>query len=298
MKLCLTVTSDYIHLYGHDFRAILDVARQADAAGFYQLDFAEHLLMGDGKSYPFGEYPAPLLEPWPEPVTAMAAAAAVTENIRLTTGILIAALRPPALLAKQMATLDSISRGRVDLGVGTGWQIEEFDACGVPFKSRGKRMDDTLRLCQQLWKGEYVTYRTDDFALNNVVAVPPPVQPGGVPIWFGGNPDQRTADRIAELGVGWIPLFLPEPVLQQGIDLMRRTLEQHGRDPNSLQVRHQLPLVHNADGTLNIEATIAPIPRLAEMGVTVAGIGLGWSVRQRERVGDFLKEFAAAVRAL
>ena len=59
-----------------------------------------------------------------------------------------------------------------------------------------------------------------------------------------------------------------------------------------------MPLVHNADGTLNIEATIAPIPRLAEMGVTVAGIGLGWSVRQRERVGDFLKEFAAAVRAL
>jgi alkanesulfonate monooxygenase SsuD/methylene tetrahydromethanopterin reductase-like flavin-dependent oxidoreductase (luciferase family) len=150
----------------------MDVGRWAEAAGIDQLDIAEHLLMGDGKSYPFGEYPAPLDDPWPEPIAALAAIAAVTHTVRLGTGVLIAPLRPPALLAKQLATLDRISNGRLDIGLAAGWQREEYQACAIPFAQRNQRMDDTVRACRALWTGERVTLKLPTVELDNVLAVP------------------------------------------------------------------------------------------------------------------------------
>lgn len=276
MKICLTVTSDYGRLFGHDMSKIIDIAKMADVAGLYQLDFAEHLLMGDGIGYPNGKYPLPLDEPWPEPMMALAVAAAVTKNIRLTTGILIAALRPAGLLAKQWAMLDSLSKGRTDIGVGVGWQKQEFDACGIPFETRGRRLDDTIRACKALWSGEYCSFASDTFNFNDVIAVPPPVQKD-LPIWWAGPPSQKTADRIAEMGIGWIPLFLPDDKLKAGIDLIRATMEKKGRDPKALLVRHQLLGTFGADGKIDLEKTFAKADYYEAIGVTCFGLGIGWS---------------------
>lgn len=295
MKISLTVTSDYGRLYGRDLSKIIDVARMADAAGLYQLDFAEHLCMGDGKGYPNGEYPLPLDEPWPEPLLALAAAAAVTTRIRLTTGILIAALRPPAVLAKQIATLDSLSKGRVDLGVGVGWQKQEFDASGIPFATRGQRLDDTIRACRALWRAEYVSFASRDFNFDDVIAVPAPVQKE-LPIWWAGPVTQKTADRIAELGVGWIPLFLPDDALQAGIELIRGTLQRHGRDPAELQVRHQLQASFDARGKIDLDKTFAKRDFYESIGVTTFGIGVGWSVASVDDVPELIERLGAYCR--
>ncbi|HEY3699561.1 MAG TPA: TIGR03619 family F420-dependent LLM class oxidoreductase [Spongiibacteraceae bacterium] len=283
MKISITLTSEYNLLYGHDFSRILDLARWAEDAGIHQLDIAEHLLMGDGESYPFGKYPAPLDEPWPEPITSLAAIAAVTKRMRLGTGILIAPLRPPALLAKQLATLDRISNGRVDIGIASGWQIEEYQACGIPFENRNKRMDDTIRACQALWTGERVTLKLDTVELNNVLAVPTPVQKP-LPIWYGGAPTAVTAKRIAEFGHGWVPLFLPEAELSKGIALIREAFCARGRNPDELQVRHSLFPSFNSSGKFDLEATCEPVERLQAMGVTMINLGLGWCVRETDAV--------------
>ena len=104
------------------------------------------------ENYVWGKFPVPPDAPWFEPLTMLTAIAAVTTRVRLATGILIAPLRPAAFLAKQVATLDQISGGRVDLGVGTGWQREEYDAQGLAFEQRGQLLDDTLAACTVLWR--------------------------------------------------------------------------------------------------------------------------------------------------
>ena len=104
-------------LLGGDLRSLLDVVREADQAGIHQVIFPDHVVMGEKlEAYPYGEYRLPLDEPWYEPMTMMTAAASVTQRLRVSTGILISPLRPPALLAKQVATLDVLSDGRLDLG--------------------------------------------------------------------------------------------------------------------------------------------------------------------------------------
>lgn len=289
MKISITLTSEYNRLYGHDFTRLLDLARWSEDAGIHQLDLAEHLLMGDGTSYPFGDYPAPLDEPWPEPITSLAAIAAVTSRIRLGTGVLIAPLRPPALLAKQLATLDRIANGRLDIGIASGWQIEEYQACAIPFDGRNQRMDDTVRACKALWSGQRVTLKLDTIELNNVLAVPAPVQTP-LPIWYGGNASAATARRIAEFGNGWIPLFLPEPALAAGIELIREAFRARGRNPDELQVRHALLPSFDRHGRLDLPATCEGVERLRRLGVTMINLGLGWSIRDPEAVPATLRD--------
>ena len=138
-------------LYGKDLSGVVDTARVAEAAGIHQIALPDHLAIGPNTdAYPYGKFPLPNSEPWLEPVTTLAAIAGATRRIRLGTGVLIAPLRPALLLAKSLATLDVLSRGRVDLGVGLGWQREEFEAAGVAFEGRAARMDDTLRACRVL----------------------------------------------------------------------------------------------------------------------------------------------------
>src|SRR5512143_374692 len=119
------------------WRSILELAQAAEAAGVDRIVVPDHVAMGTHtEEYSWGRFPVPPEAPWVEPLTVLSAIAAVTDRLRLATGILIAPLRPAALLAKTVATLDVLSNGRVDLGVGTGWQREEFDAVGRRFEDR------------------------------------------------------------------------------------------------------------------------------------------------------------------
>ncbi|MCU1458611.1 MAG: putative F420-dependent oxidoreductase, Rv2161c family [Actinomycetia bacterium] len=297
MQTSLTV-SGFQRLFGSDPSVIVDLARVAETAGFDQLLLPDHVAIGPHTDrYPFGPvFPDPATEPWFEPMTLLSAMAMVTTRIRLGTGILIAPLRPAALLAKTAATLDQISGGRLDLGIGSGWQREEFDAVGVPFESRVARMDDTLRACRALWtQPPPVTFRSATVELADIWSLPQPVQAGGIPLWFGGGANPAVARRIAELGVGWMPINLVEaPALAQGVATIRAAFTAAGRDPLTLRVRVGIPVVTRADGSVDVEATTAPVAELEAAGATMVSVGLGRSLKDPEAVGDFLTQIGSA----
>ena len=129
--------------------------------------------------YPFGKFPYGPEEPWPEPLILLAAIAGVTERVRLGTGILISPLRPAVLLAKTAATLDQVSHGRLDLGVGLGWQREEFSAGGVSFKNRRVVFADQLRACVALWtRPGPVSFASETVNFTDIWCEPRPMQAG------------------------------------------------------------------------------------------------------------------------
>ena len=112
----------------------------------------DHVVMGERvEKYPFGKFQGSPASDWLEPLVELGVYAGMTKNIRLSAGIVITPLRPAALLAKQLATLDVLSRGRVEIGVGVGWQKEEYDACGVPWEGRYGLMHEQVRACKLLW---------------------------------------------------------------------------------------------------------------------------------------------------
>ncbi|MGH8982890.1 MAG: TIGR03619 family F420-dependent LLM class oxidoreductase [Acidimicrobiia bacterium] len=298
MNLSVTI-SGLTRLYGDDLAAMLDTARLADEAGVDELVLPDHVIMGPRLDrYPFGRFPYGPEEPWLEPLTALAAFAGATERVRLSTGVLIAPLRPAVLLAKTAATLDVLSRGRLDLGVGTGWQPEEYDASGVPFEGRVARLDDTVRACHALWTQDPpVTFASPTVSFGDTWCLPRPLQAGGIPVSFGGGGNRGTARRIAELGAGWLPIGVtPVEELDRGIGLIREACAAIGRDPATVGVRAGLAVATDGDGGVDLDRTLAPVPGLADLGVTTVSVGLGRFLRTPTDVEPFLRSLVTALR--
>jgi probable F420-dependent oxidoreductase len=305
MQVSVTI-SGFSRLFDNDMSRVLDAARQIDDAGAHQLVLADHVVMGDRTDrYPFGTFPYGPEEPWPEPITLLAAIAAVTERVRLGTGILITPLRPPALLAKMVATLDQISKGRVDLGVGTGWQREEYAAAGIPWQERWSRLDDGLRACAALWtQAPPVTFAGSTLSFGPTWCAPQPVQRApisGVPLWFGVAAEGEHIRRIAELGAGWLPIHTTTPdELRAGIVALRAAVGARGRDPQTFGVRSAATVVWRDDDTnrLDIDATRAANAWLAEIGVTSASLGTGRTMRVPGGLVQFVADAVEAFGAL
>ena len=167
---------------------IAECARAAEAAGFDAVSVTDHPFPGD-KWLTHGGHNAL------DPFTSLAFAAAATSTVRLHTNLLVLAYRNPWIAAHQVATLDRLSGGRVILGVGAGYLEAEFDGIGVPFEGRNERTDDGIRAMRQAWTGE---------SINGNTMQPTPRQPGGPPIWIGGN-TKRAVRRAVELAEGWSP---------------------------------------------------------------------------------------------
>ena len=193
---------------GSDARQLVDLACRIEDVGLSGIVLADHVVMGSTtEQYPWGEFPVPSDTPFFEPLTLLAAIASRTRRIRVSSGIVIAPLRPAALLAKTVATLDQISAGRLDLGVGTGWQLAEFDAAGLSFKTRGPRLTEIIEACHLLWTGESVSFHGQYVHFENVICRPLPAQAGGPPVFFSGTLNSTNVDRVVRLGTGWIPIM-------------------------------------------------------------------------------------------
>lgn len=284
--------------YGGEFAPVVEVARVAEEAGIDQVSLTDHVVMGENLGrYPYGRFPSPLDFPWFEPITVLAAIAGGTRRIRLSAGVLIAPLRPAVLLAKQLATLDVMSRGRVSIGVGLGWQKEEYDACGVPWEGRYTRLEEQVRACRLLWSEAPASFRGDTVGFERVHAWPRPVQAGGVPIWFGLAPSDRNVERIAELGDGWIPMEQRPEQLAQHIGKLREAFAARGRDPEGLAVRVVLRAAFRADGSPDLDATLAAVPALARAGVTMVEVLPVVFCRGPQDLEAFCRSLAAAGRA-
>src|ERR1700689_4580695 len=171
-------------LIGGDFAKVVDVARQAEEAGIDMLSITDHVVMGEHlENYPYGAFPLPLDYPWFEPMVVLAAIASATKTIRLSTGVLISPLRPAVLLAKQLATLHVMSHGRVTIGLGIGWQREEYDASGLPWDPRYAQFDEQIEVCKLLWHRAPAKYQGKTVAFDKIYSYPRPVQPT-IPMWF------------------------------------------------------------------------------------------------------------------
>ncbi|MGH2687090.1 MAG: TIGR03619 family F420-dependent LLM class oxidoreductase, partial [Actinomycetota bacterium] len=201
---------------------------------------------------------------WLEPLAVLTWAAALTERVRLGTNILIAALRRPAVLAKQVATLDVLSGGRVDLGVGVGWQREEYEAVGLPFERRGRLLDHTLAVCQTLWREPRAAYDDEHLRFEGIHQMPKPPHPGGVPIWVSGRLNGAVVRRLARFGSGWIPWGEDAANVVARIPEVKARLQALGReDADRLQVVGSLPLL--AD---RVTVDVAAAEPLVAAGVT------------------------------
>lgn len=250
--------------------AVLTRAEVAEELGIDRVAVVDHVVMGDHiAAYDGGRFPTGPDGLWLDPLTVLSAVAARTARVRLATAILVAPLRRAPELAKATATLDVISGGRLELGVGVGWQREEYDASGVRFERRGDELDRTLAACRALWRGEATTaVGSADGPGERVWCEPRPVQAGGVPLWISGRLHSRSLRRIVAYGDGWIPWGEHRDDVVPGIARVHDALEAAGRDPDRFGVRDILPIAVGADGCVDAERTVARVPDLVDAGVT------------------------------
>ena len=245
-----------------DWHRFVDLGRAADDAGVDRIVVVDHVVMGPHtENYVWGKFPVPPEAPWFEPLILLGALATVTTRVRLATGILIAPLRPAVLLAKQAATLDVISRGRLDLGVGTGWQREEYDAEGIDFAKRGDLLSDTLAACKALWRDLPASVDTPTLSFHDVYCAPQPLQAGGVPLWIAGSLHARNLDRLVRWGDAWIPIMGAS--IDDIADGARRIADAWravGRDPATLGVQAPLRIERGDDGHPDLAGASIPCP--------------------------------------
>ena len=196
----------------HNLSGLLDFAQMAEDLGADDIAMSEHVVMAH-RPDKYGPTSAPhhFDEPWPEPLTTLAAMAAVTNRIRLISAIVIAPLRPAVLLAKQAATVHALSGGRFVMGVSTSWHEEEYAALGAGFADRGSRLDDILGACRALWGSTPASFSSASISFDDLICVPRPERADDIPIWFGAALTPRMLRRVAQFGQGWMPFVGPEP---------------------------------------------------------------------------------------
>jgi len=217
---------------------LVQLARSAEEIGFESLWTVEHVVVPKGyeSRYPYsptGRMPGPEQAPIPDPFVWLAYAAAVTERIRLATGVLILPQRHPLYVAKEAATLDRLSRGRAMLGVGIGWLEEEFDALGIPFAKRVARTEESIAALRDLWSEGPCAFDGRHHRWAPLESNPKPVQRPGIPIHVGGHVP-AAARRAARLGDGFIPAQTQR--LPELLDALRAECARIGRDPAEIEI--------------------------------------------------------------
>jgi probable F420-dependent oxidoreductase len=219
-------------------------AQAAERAGFSTIWIGEHVVLFD--AYPASKYPyagdygteVPIPDPTMpiiDPIIASTWIAAVTTTIQVGSGILILPQRNPVVLSKELATLDVLSGGRLVLGAGVGWCKEEYDAIGIPWEGRGKRMDDNLSALRALWRESSATFKGETVGFEAAYCYPKPVRNSDIPILIGGESDLALR-RVARHGDGWIAFKLSAEEAPARVELLRRLMREQGRNPDRLRI--------------------------------------------------------------
>jgi len=259
--------------------AVAAFARAAEEAGFDAVSFTEHPAPSDKWLHAGGHES---FDPW----TALAFCAALTTRVRLITHLMVLPYRNPLLAAKQIATVDVLSGGRATVGVGAGYLRSEFAALGVPFEERNELFDEAISAMRGIWSTDNFTFTGRHFVAQGQTGRPRPLQPGGPPIWIGGN-SRRARQRVAELADGWMPFFASPTVaastktpamtsldeLRAGIDDLHTLLADAGRTSDSVDVMADAVGAHRVLEGGSADEHLTTLGEMEAAGVTwvVAG---------------------------
>jgi probable F420-dependent oxidoreductase len=290
------------HLTGPNGDGLVELAQVVEDAGADQIVLSEHVVLASeieahgpgGHAFPF-----PPDHFYPEPLITLAAIAGATSRVRLSTGILIAPLRPAVVLAKMAATLDVVSRGRLDLGVGAGWHRPELLAAGADPERATQILEDTVRACRALWEGGAASVDTPSITFRDLHCQPVPVQGAALPVWFAGPPVRSTFRRIARLGDGWLPFGnVALDDIARGNDHLHAAADEQGRAAAELGIRASLPIGAEPDLARRLDAALATAPQFVAAGATVLQLALSRLANTRDEVPAVISKAATAIHSL
>jgi probable F420-dependent oxidoreductase len=223
-------------------RDVIDaVAVAAEHHGFARLWAGEHVVMVDEPESRYqyaadGRIAVPAAADWLDPLVVLSFAAAATTRIQLATGVLLVPEHNPVLLAKQAASLDGLSAGRLSLGVGIGWSREEFAALGIPFAGRARRATEYVQAMRTLWREDVASFAGEFVSFDAVRVNPKPVRDRRIPVILGGNSDAAIA-RAAAWGDGWYGFNLKDVrAVQERLTTLERRCREAGRALSELHV--------------------------------------------------------------
>jgi probable F420-dependent oxidoreductase len=252
------------------------LAQAAEQFGFESIWTVEHVVIPqDFKSpYPYspnGKIPGNEEAPISDPLLPLAYAAAITKNLKLGTGVMILPQRHPLYVAKEVATLDVLSNGRVLLGIGSGWLKEEFDSLGLDFHKRGARTDEAIKSLRALWSPEASSsFHGKHFNFGPVKCFPKPAQKGGVPIVIGGH-SPAAAKRAGRYGDGFFPAIGEPDKLKELFAIVSAEAQREGRDPKKIELscmgRAKVDSLREL-ADIGISRVIVPPPAYDAEGIT------------------------------
>lgn len=260
---------------------MLDVAQTAEAAGFESVWTGEHVVLPDPREPPS---PAPPLTDMCHPSTALSYIAAGTSSLKLGTGITLLAQRNAVVLAKEMASLDFLSKGRLIFGIGAGYLKQEFDALGVDFAERGARTDEYIKALRELWTSENPAFSGRFVNFSGIQSRPKPVQPGGPPIVVGGT-SAAAFRRAVTACQGWYGFAMTYETAGEAIEGLKRASQRYERPAELGELEISI--------TPRIPTGVDDVERWREMGVE--RLILLQRGEDRDELLDFTKQTADAL---
>ena len=305
-KLVSVLTENWTMTDPRDIRGIVRMAQEAEDAGFDMIMISDHVLLGPSagsegrmenpRDYAMPGNQDPATE-WPSSIVMLSAIAAATTRIRVGGIALIAPLRHPLALAKDLATLDLLAEGRLVIQPTVSWHKDEYDALGVPFGKRGKILDEDLEIWRRVWAESPASFHGEFFEFTDVYIDPKPRTPKGPAMWFGGESlTDPVLNRLVRYGNGYHPLGRPKA---DDVAKLRAGLEAAGRSMDEIEMvggtRVEFPDAHSV---APLPEALEGIPAQLEMGFSTFCIKPSIFIDERDKHAEFCREVVRRVDAL
>ncbi len=305
-KLILVLSENWTLVPTPDLPALVRMAVEAEVAGVDAVMVSEHVVLGPGAdsegvaanpreyALPGNQDPA---TPWPSSLVLLSAIAAATTRLRLVAGAVIAPLRHPLLLARELGTLDLLSEGRLVVLPTVSWHRPEYEALGVPFDKRGELLDEHLAAWATLWRDTPASFEGRHYRFSEVYFEPKAYRPDGPVLWFGGSSlHDRLLRRLVRFGQGFNPLGSPKP---EELERLAAAMAAAGRDPSELELvggmRGRFP---DASSTADLGEALEAVPRQLRSGFTSICFKPSQFTDDAHQVSALCRDLVARVEAL